>query len=243
MASSSSSNTEKFILKSRDGKTFEIDESVAKQSRTIKYMIEELYVGSGPILIPTVLPEILTKTIGYCISVICSATFDEDEAELKSFLNELVNDHETTLFGLLFIANYLTCLLHFWVQGDCFLSIACKWRLQSIITSTKLYSPLATVNEPGNFIRCSNNVGFMLIEIRCLREKHRFDNRSNCDVMAYKKLTRLDRARRLTDECSSRSTFHSRNLLEMVSLGTYLAFTPSWDHQRKLGIATLFVQF
>lgn len=79
-----------------------MEDLVAKQSATIKHVIEESYVGSGPILIPTVSVEILAKVIDYC--VICSVAFSVDEAELKSFVDEHVNDHEPTLFSLLQIS-------------------------------------------------------------------------------------------------------------------------------------------
>lgn len=70
-------------------------------------MIEEPYVGSGPILIPNILGEILAKIIEYCKHVICSAAFDKDDDELKSFVAELVNDDKPNLFSLLLVADYL----------------------------------------------------------------------------------------------------------------------------------------
>ncbi|KAI5652636.1 hypothetical protein M9H77_29823 [Catharanthus roseus] len=64
------SNSEKIILKSSDDNTFEVHESVTKQSVTIKHMIKEPYVGSGSILILNVSGESLASNIEYCKRII-----------------------------------------------------------------------------------------------------------------------------------------------------------------------------
>ncbi|KAI5648564.1 hypothetical protein M9H77_34569 [Catharanthus roseus] len=87
---------------------------MAKKSVMIKHKIEEPYVDSSPILILTILVKILAKIIAS----------DEDEAELKSFVHELVNDDEPNLFGLLLAVDYLV------ING--FLSLASKFLLFSI---------------------------------------------------------------------------------------------------------------
>lgn len=54
MFSSSSSNSDKIILKSSDGKTFEEDEAMAKHSEMTKHFFEDSFAASGPFLIPNV---------------------------------------------------------------------------------------------------------------------------------------------------------------------------------------------
>ena len=74
MASSSTSvvvgnkekeNTKKVILKSSDGESFEVDESVATESQTIKHIIEDGY-ADNEIPLPNVTSGILSRVIEYC---------------------------------------------------------------------------------------------------------------------------------------------------------------------------------
>ncbi|KAI5657507.1 hypothetical protein M9H77_26300 [Catharanthus roseus] len=103
MAFFSSSNSDKIILKRSDDKTFKVDDVMAKQYVTIKHMIKEPFINSDPILIPNVLGEIFVKIVKYCKRVICSVASGEDDGELKSFIVELVNGNEPTMFPLFFI--------------------------------------------------------------------------------------------------------------------------------------------
>ncbi|KAI5657583.1 hypothetical protein M9H77_26376 [Catharanthus roseus] len=57
----------KIILQGGDGIIFEVDEAVAKQFVTIKHMIEDSLTSRGPILLPKVPDNILTKFIEYCM--------------------------------------------------------------------------------------------------------------------------------------------------------------------------------
>ncbi|XP_050262599.1 SKP1-like protein 1A [Quercus robur] len=74
MASSSTSvvvsnkekeNTKKVILKSSDGESFEVDESVATESQTIKHIIED-GCADNEIPLPNVTSGILSRVIEYC---------------------------------------------------------------------------------------------------------------------------------------------------------------------------------
>ncbi|KAL7193422.1 hypothetical protein ACSBR2_025101 [Camellia fascicularis] len=55
------SSSKKIMLKSSDGKAFEVEESVALGSQTIKHIIED-----DCILLPNVTSKILAKVIEYC---------------------------------------------------------------------------------------------------------------------------------------------------------------------------------
>ncbi|GKD41457.1 S-phase kinase-associated protein 1, partial [Tanacetum coccineum] len=60
MSSSSSSSSKKIVLKSSDDETFELDETVALESQTIKHMIEDDCADSV-IPLPNVTGKILSK--------------------------------------------------------------------------------------------------------------------------------------------------------------------------------------
>lgn len=60
-----SSSTKVIVLKSSDGETFELDETVALESQTIKHMIED-ECADTVIPLPNVTSRILSKVIEYC---------------------------------------------------------------------------------------------------------------------------------------------------------------------------------
>lgn len=99
------------MLKSSDGETFEVEETVALESQTIKHMIEDDCANTS-IPLPNVTSKILAKVIEYCKkhvdapkeeSAFGKAPADDD---LKSFDSEFVNVDQGTLFDLI-----LVCLL------------------------------------------------------------------------------------------------------------------------------------
>ncbi|KAF7115919.1 hypothetical protein RHSIM_RhsimUnG0045200 [Rhododendron simsii] len=55
----------KIVLKSSDGETFEVEETVALESQTIKHMIED-DCADNTIPLPNVTSKILAKVIEYC---------------------------------------------------------------------------------------------------------------------------------------------------------------------------------
>ncbi|KAI5654188.1 hypothetical protein M9H77_31375 [Catharanthus roseus] len=81
----------KIILLGSNDITFEVDEAMAKQSVTIKHMIEHSLATRGPILLPKVPGNILAK----------------NDVDLRAFVSTLVNEHEETLFVLLVATDYL----------------------------------------------------------------------------------------------------------------------------------------
>ncbi|KAG9131285.1 hypothetical protein Leryth_006151 [Lithospermum erythrorhizon] len=107
-----STSPKKITLKSSDGEDFEIDESVALQSQTIKHMIEDDCVDNS-IPLPNVTSKILSKVIEYCKKHVeangpdstTAATAADDE--LKAFDADFVKVDQATLFDLILAANYL----------------------------------------------------------------------------------------------------------------------------------------
>ncbi|KAI5682338.1 hypothetical protein M9H77_03566 [Catharanthus roseus] len=73
MFSSSSSNSDKIILKSSDGKTFEEDEAMAKHSEMTKHFFEDSFAASGPFLIPNVSNFLNTQGL---VPLACEAIVD-----------------------------------------------------------------------------------------------------------------------------------------------------------------------
>ncbi|KAK9713204.1 hypothetical protein RND81_06G011400 [Saponaria officinalis] len=113
----------KITLRSSDGETFELDEVVARESQTIKHMVED-DCADNVIPLPNVTSKILAKVIEYCKKhVEYSANKSSDttasttasggagggavDDELKSWDAEFVKVDQSTLFDLILAANYL----------------------------------------------------------------------------------------------------------------------------------------
>ncbi|XP_047975604.1 SKP1-like protein 1 [Salvia hispanica] len=108
----------KITLRSSDNEVFDVDEKVALESQTIKYLIEDNCTDNG-IPIPNVTGKILSKVIEYCkrhVEAAAAADIkDEDKLasaaaateELKAFDTDFVKVDQATLFDLILAANYL----------------------------------------------------------------------------------------------------------------------------------------
>ncbi|KAK9678815.1 hypothetical protein RND81_11G234700 [Saponaria officinalis] len=104
----------KITLKSSDGETFEVEETVALESQTIKHMIEDDCADSV-IPLPNVTSKILAKVIEYCKKHVESSSTNKssdqsaatDDDELKSWDADFVKVDQATLFDLILAANYL----------------------------------------------------------------------------------------------------------------------------------------
>ncbi|KMT17603.1 hypothetical protein BVRB_2g035550 [Beta vulgaris subsp. vulgaris] len=111
----------KITLKSSDGENFDVEESVALECQTIKYIIED-DCADNVIPLPNVTAKILSKVIEYCkkhvesVAAAKSSTEDgssssnpttADEEELKTWDAEFVKVDQNTLFDLILAANYL----------------------------------------------------------------------------------------------------------------------------------------
>ncbi|KAH0711505.1 hypothetical protein KY289_007464 [Solanum tuberosum] len=95
--------SKKLILKSSDGDEFEIEESVAVQSGTIKNMVEDDYT-----LIP--LPNVNTQNLIVIIEYMKKhgEKTDSNEEEIKEFDKEFMKDKSyKNMFDLVIAANYL----------------------------------------------------------------------------------------------------------------------------------------
>ncbi|KAK2417445.1 SKP1 protein 1B [Trifolium repens] len=100
----------KFTLQSYDGETFEVDEAVALQSQTIKYLIED-GCANNTIPIPNVTGKILAMIIEYCKKHVEAEAASSDEKpsedDLKAWDADFVKIDSATLFELVIAANYL----------------------------------------------------------------------------------------------------------------------------------------
>ncbi|KAI7732096.1 hypothetical protein M8C21_029573 [Ambrosia artemisiifolia] len=111
--SSTTATSKMIVLKSSDGETFEVEETVALESQTIKHMIEDDCADTS-IPLPNVTSNILSKVIEYCKKHVEAPKTDDNnnnnktvEDDLKAFDAEFVKVDQTTLFDLILAANYL----------------------------------------------------------------------------------------------------------------------------------------
>ncbi|CAK8574906.1 unnamed protein product [Lathyrus sativus] len=106
-----SASTKKVNLKSSDGEIFEIEEAVALESQTIKYMIEDGCADDTGIPLPNVTSKVLAKVIEYCKKQVeVAAGSDErpdDENTVKTWDAEFVKVDQDTLFDIILAANFL----------------------------------------------------------------------------------------------------------------------------------------
>ncbi|KAM0950033.1 putative S-phase kinase-associated protein [Dioscorea sansibarensis] len=98
------------VLKSSDGETFEVEESVLMESQTIKHLIEDDCAENIPL--PNVTSKILSKVIEYCkkhVDHASKASSDEKliDDEIKAWDADFVKVDQATLFDLILAANYL----------------------------------------------------------------------------------------------------------------------------------------
>ncbi|KAI5315095.1 hypothetical protein L3X38_044271 [Prunus dulcis] len=96
-------------LKSADGEIFEVEETVALESQTIKHMVED-DCADNAIPLPNVESHILAKVIEYCRKHVEFAANDEDKVTVKEFNDDFVHEIKTdqsVLFDTILAANYL----------------------------------------------------------------------------------------------------------------------------------------
>lgn len=96
--SSEVTEEKKVTLRSSDGEVFEVSQTVAQQSQTIKHMIEDDCAESC-IPMPNVTGKILAKVIEYCKKHVEASEVDE----LKAFDSEFVKVDQATLFDLILV--------------------------------------------------------------------------------------------------------------------------------------------
>ncbi|KAH9611827.1 hypothetical protein KSS87_015786 [Heliosperma pusillum] len=109
--------SKKILLKSSDGEDFEVDEIVALESQTIKFMIED-DCADNAIPLPNVTAKTMSKVIEYCkkhVEAAAAKTADTTSTtadvagddELKKWDEEFVKVDLNTLYDLILAANYL----------------------------------------------------------------------------------------------------------------------------------------
>ncbi|KAK4477753.1 hypothetical protein RD792_017014 [Penstemon davidsonii] len=104
------SSSKMILLQTSDGDTFELEETVAIQSQTIKHMIED-DCADNTIPLPNVTSKVMAKVIEYCK---CHATKTDKPADekIKDDLNkafdaEFMKIDLSSIFDLILAANYL----------------------------------------------------------------------------------------------------------------------------------------
>ncbi|KAL3723701.1 hypothetical protein ACJRO7_035812 [Eucalyptus globulus] len=101
-------SSRKITLRSSDGESFDVEQSVAVESQTIKHMIED-GCADNAIPLPNVNSKILAKVIEYCKMHVESAKAEDrvNDEELKTWDVDFVKVDQATLFDLILAANYL----------------------------------------------------------------------------------------------------------------------------------------
>ncbi|CAL9027265.1 unnamed protein product [Prunus brigantina] len=104
-----SSPSKRITLKSSDPARFEVDETVARESQIIKYMIED-DCADECIPVPNVKGNILAKVIVYCKKHADAAKPDSKitEYDLRAWDQDFLDDvNQETIFDLILAANFL----------------------------------------------------------------------------------------------------------------------------------------
>ncbi|PIA43012.1 hypothetical protein AQUCO_02000456v1 [Aquilegia coerulea] len=99
-------STKIVTLRSSDGESFDVEETVITQSQTIKHMIEDECADNG-IPLPNVTSKILALVIVYCKKHAEGEGQSTEVEELKTWDADFVKVDQATLFELILAANYL----------------------------------------------------------------------------------------------------------------------------------------
>ncbi|XP_057543844.1 SKP1-like protein 7 [Amaranthus tricolor] len=93
---SSSENRNTITLTSSDGLTFEIEENVAVQIKTLRMYLKDLPVNQRKFLVPTVTGDVLAKVIVYCKKHAENPNRDNPNyiQELKIWDKKFVNEND-----------------------------------------------------------------------------------------------------------------------------------------------------
>ncbi|KAK7843144.1 SKP1-like protein 1B [Quercus suber] len=102
------SSVKKVTLKSSDGEIFEVEETVAMESQTIKGLIED-DCADNAIPLPNVTGHILSLVIQYCKEHTSSSDSNSSKSneELKAWDTQFIKVDMNVLFDLIMAANYL----------------------------------------------------------------------------------------------------------------------------------------
>ncbi|GMI67082.1 ARABIDOPSIS SKP1 HOMOLOGUE 1, UFO INTERACTING PROTEIN 1, S phase kinase-associated protein 1 [Hibiscus trionum] len=100
------STSNKIVLKSCDGKAFEVEEAVAVQSEMIKNMIED-DCANEEITLPNITGEILSKVIEYCKMHVDGENKSDDQLKARDAADFIARVDLNTLYYLIMAANFL----------------------------------------------------------------------------------------------------------------------------------------
>ncbi|GMI67071.1 SKP1-like 4 [Hibiscus trionum] len=100
------STSKKIVLKSCDGKAFEVEEAVAVQSEMIKNMIED-DCANEEIPLPDITGEILSKVIDYCKMHVDWENKSDDQLKARDAADFIARVDLNTLYYLIMAANFL----------------------------------------------------------------------------------------------------------------------------------------
>ncbi|GMI67070.1 SKP1-like 4 [Hibiscus trionum] len=100
------STSNKIVLKSCDGKAFEVEEAVAVQSEMIKNMIED-DCANEEIPLPDITGEILSKVIEYCKMHVDWENKSDDQLKARDAADFIARIDLNTLYYLIMAANFL----------------------------------------------------------------------------------------------------------------------------------------
>ena len=122
-------NTKKVTLKSSDGESFEVDESVAIESQTIKHIIED-GCANNEIPLPNVTSGILSRVIEYCKKhkeaagesepFVTSYNSNSTTNPLTEWDTEFVKVDQNTLFDLILVRTTPFVRFSKYLFGDSF---------------------------------------------------------------------------------------------------------------------------
>ncbi len=104
-----------YTLVSNDDQEFEVGETMAQMSGTIKNLIEEDMVSDGVIPLPNVSGRMLAKVLEFTKHHL---EYPSDETELSDWDKDFFNVDQSDLFELILASNYLEMQL--------LLDLACK---------------------------------------------------------------------------------------------------------------------
>ena len=98
------SSVKKVTLKSSDGEIFEVEETVAMESQTIKSLIED-DCANNTIPLPNVTSRILSLVIQYCKEHTSSSDSNSSKSneELKAWDTQFINVDQNVLFDLIMV--------------------------------------------------------------------------------------------------------------------------------------------
>lgn len=92
-------------IQSNDSQVVEVEENVARMSKTISNMLDDLGISNDAVYLPTIKSEMLTKILDYCKFVTSNPDIKKDEFE--KFEKEYIDIERLKLCSLMLAVQYL----------------------------------------------------------------------------------------------------------------------------------------